>query len=277
MHSPGDHDADLNGLRYRIRRAGRADRPAVLMLHGFTGSRLNWDRCIEALREDADVLAVDLPGHGDSDVNADPARFAMPQCAVDMSMLIARGFARPAHVLGYSMGARLALHIGTAHPTMVRSLVLESGSPGLADHTERAARKASDEALAARIERRGVRAFVDEWEALPMWASQRQLPPAERERLRALRLRNTATGLANSLRGMGAGAQDSLWEALPTLKMPVCCIYGELDVKFGAIAQAMRAVNPVIELRPVAGAGHAVHLEAPDTHAMLIRNWLSMT
>jgi 2-succinyl-6-hydroxy-2,4-cyclohexadiene-1-carboxylate synthase len=270
-----DQDLFLNGMRYKIRRAGRVGKPPLLLLHGFTGSRLNWAQCMTDLQDDADLVAVDLPGHGDTEPRDELERHRMPKAAADMASLIAHMFARPAHVLGYSMGARLALHIGDAHPDWVRSLVLESGSPGIADPAERAMRVASDEALAARIERDGVAAFVDTWEALPMWASQEHLPVEERRRLRALRLRNSPTGLANSLRGMGTGAQESLWHRLDKLTMPVCCIHGVHDGKFLAIAQAMCAANPAFQTLPVTGAGHAVHLEAPDSYATILREWLT--
>ena len=101
-------------------------------------------------------------------------------------------------------------YVAVHYPQLVRSLVLESASPGLATAAERQLRRAADEALAERIERDGIPAFVSAWEQLPLFAGLAWLPAEERAALRAQRLANNATGLANSLRGMGTGAQPSL-------------------------------------------------------------------
>jgi 2-succinyl-6-hydroxy-2,4-cyclohexadiene-1-carboxylate synthase len=167
-------------------------------------------------------------------------------------------------VLGYSMGARVALHLALAARERVAGLVLESGSPGLAGEAERSARRASDEEMAATLERDGVRAFVARWEQRPLFASQNTLPAEVRSALRRQRLRNNAQGLAHSLRGMGTGAQASLWTSLGELDAPALLIVGALDEKFCRIGRAMAAAMPRAHLAVVPGAGHAVHLEQPD-------------
>src|SRR5205085_1446641 len=121
-------------------------------------------------------------------------------------------------LLGYSMGGRMALY--TALGASFRGLILESASPGLATEEERAERRASDEALAARIERDGIESFVDEWERQPLFASQSALPDETHQALRLERVRNTPLGLANSLRGAGSGTQPSLHDALSSLATP---------------------------------------------------------
>src|SRR5205807_809180 len=105
-------------------------------------------------------------------------------------------------------------------------------SPGLASATEREQRRQSDSALAERIEREGVKAFIDYWEQIPLFASQNSLPREKREALREQRLNNRARGLANSLRGVGTGAQPALHARLPELNLPALLIAGELDTKF---------------------------------------------
>ena len=107
--------------------------------------------------------------------------------------------------------------------------MLEGASPGIADAAEREARRASDAALAGRIERDGVEAFVDEWERVPLFASQLALPAEARAAVRATRLAQRAHGLANSLRGMGAGAQAPLHDRLPSIAAPTLLLAGSLD------------------------------------------------
>jgi 2-succinyl-6-hydroxy-2,4-cyclohexadiene-1-carboxylate synthase len=170
-------------------------------------------------------------------------------------------------LLGYSLGGRVALHLALEAPQRVGKLVLESASPGIADPDERAARVAADEALAARIERDGVAKFVAYWEEVPLFASQRRLPLNVRQRNQ--RLANSAQGLANSLRGMGSGAQRSLWHALGRLRMPLLLLVGERDRKFVSIAQAMVAQIANCRVQ-TADAGHAVHLEQPERFLELV-------
>ncbi|MGZ3713863.1 MAG: alpha/beta fold hydrolase, partial [Ktedonobacterales bacterium] len=125
-------------------------------------------------------------------------------------------------------------------------------------------------ALAANIERDGIAAFVERWESLPLFASQRALAEAIRASLHEQRLHNRPDGLANSLRGVGAGAQPPLYERLSELAIPVLLIAGELDAKYWAIARDMAVSMSHAEVRIVAGAGHTVHLERPDQFDALV-------
>ena len=238
--------------------------PPLLLLHGFTGSGESWEPLLPALCEHIRVLTVDLPGHGRTRVPDEVAAYSMPRVVETLAEMLVASNAAPAHVLGYSMGGRVALALAAHAPHLVQRLILESASPGLATHEERTARAAADEALADRIEAGGIAAFVDEWEKLPLFATQRALPEAVQQRVRALRLRNDARGLALSLRGMGTGVQPSLWEALPALRMPVQLIAGQHDAKFVSIARAMaqQISNATLTIAP--DAGHTVHLENSD-------------
>jgi 2-succinyl-6-hydroxy-2,4-cyclohexadiene-1-carboxylate synthase len=173
------------------------------------------------------------------------------------------------------MGGRVALHLAAAAPARVRALVLESSSPGIADPTERAARIDADDALADAIERDGLAAFVERWERLPLFASQAVLPEVVLERQRAQRLRNDPRGLANSLRGMGAGRQEPLWHRLATLAAPTLLIAGELDAKYCAIARQMAAALPNARTAVVPNAGHAVHLEQANAFVRNVLEFLN--
>ncbi|MCS6842390.1 MAG: 2-succinyl-6-hydroxy-2,4-cyclohexadiene-1-carboxylate synthase [Roseiflexus sp.] len=251
------------------------DGAPLVLLHGFTGSSASWDEVVPHVAQRFRVIRIDLPGHGRTPAPSDPARGALPLVAADIAALLRDLKATPAHLLGYSMGARLALGIAVLHPYAVRSLILESGSPGLATEAERAARRAQDEALAARIEQHGIEAFVDEWERLPLWASQRQLPPDVRQRLRMQRLRNMPAGLAASLRSIGTGAQPSFWDDLPHLTIPTLAITGALDEKFTIIAREMCARCPTMTHQIIEGAGHAPHLERPAEFAERVLEFIS--
>jgi 2-succinyl-6-hydroxy-2,4-cyclohexadiene-1-carboxylate synthase len=170
-------------------------------------------------------------------------------------------------LVGYSMGGRIALHAAFALADHLDRLVLIGASPGIADAEERAARRAADDALADRIEAIGVEAFAREWAQLPLWQGQ---PDRVAAAAHADRLRNTPEGLAAALRGLGTGVMDPLWDALPSLTVPVTLAVGERDEKFRAIAERMAAALPRAELRVIPDAGHAAHLEHPTTIATLL-------
>ena len=267
-------EVSLDGIRYGLLTAG--DGPPLLLLHGFTGSVHTWDQLIARLATHRRVIAVDLLGHGTTTPVRDPVRCTMVRQVADLTALI-EGLVpadAPLDLLGYSMGGRVALHLALARPERIRALMLESASPGIADPMERAARLRSDQELATFLEREGLPAFVDRWEKLPLWTSQAGLPEDVRARLREQRLRNDAAGLACSLRGMGAGAQQPLHDRLAELTMPALLITGEHDARYRAIAADMAAHMPRAAVAVVPGAGHAVHLEQPDAFEALVREFL---
>jgi 2-succinyl-6-hydroxy-2,4-cyclohexadiene-1-carboxylate synthase len=182
--------------------------------------------------------------------------------------------AAPAHVLGYSLGARIALRLAVAHPEVVRRLVLESPSAGLATEEERATRRAADDVLATAIERDGVAAFVAEWERRPVFASHASLPPARAARLRAMRLANDPRGLAASLRGAGQGAMEPLFDRLAAVTAPTLVIAGALDDRGRPRAQQVARGIPGARLEIIDNAGHTPHEEQPAVFRRLALDFL---
>jgi pimeloyl-ACP methyl ester carboxylesterase len=124
-------------------------------------------------------------------------------------------------------------------------------------------RRQADDALAKEILAEGITAFVERWEAQPLFASRRTLEEDVLRRQRALQLRNDPGSLAASLAGIGTGALPSLWDELERIETPTLLIVGALDPKFVAVAERMAADLPRAELVIVPNAGHRVHLERP--------------
>lgn len=234
----------------------------VVQAHGFTQTLASWGSVGERLGERWEVVRVDLPGHGGS--GAVRAGFE------EAAGLVGEAGGRAAYV-GYSLGGRLCLRLALDRPDLVPALALIGASPGIADPAGRARRRAADEALAERIEREGVAAFLDGWLAGPLFAT---LPEAAAGR--AERLANTADGLAWALRALGTGAQEPLWDRLAGLRPPTLLLAGELDAKFTAIARQMAAaIGPTAKVALVPGAGHAAHLERPAEVAARLEAFLA--
>jgi len=235
----------------------------LVLLHGFTGSGEQWTAQVEEFASHFRTIAVDLLGHGRSDAPVDPSRYRMERCVADLAVLLDLLGLERACWLGYSMGARLALAFAVAHCERVRALVLEGVAPGIEDPQQRAERVAHDEALADSIERDGIEPFVDAWMQQPLFASQARLGPAFLAAARAARCANDPRGLANTLRGMGTGAQEPLWASLPLLALPTLLVVGEEDMKFRSVAAAMAARMARAQVAIIPQAGHAAHVENP--------------
>jgi 2-succinyl-6-hydroxy-2,4-cyclohexadiene-1-carboxylate synthase len=232
--------------------------PPLALLHGFSGGGSAFDHLHDLLGARFRCVAPDLPGHGES-----PPATGWDAALTDLGAALPR---EPFFLAGYSMGARLALAFALRHPSSLRALLLESGSPGIESAAEREQRRAEDEQLAGLALREGVPAFVARWEEHPTLAGLRDLPAPLAGALRAHRLRNSAEGLASALRHLGTGEQPPLWDELPRLRVPTLLLAGERDAKFTAIARRMAERIPGARLLLLPSSGHSPHLEAPAAY-----------
>ena len=263
---------DIEGLGINVEVAGSG--PPVVLLHGFTGSASGWASLAQSLAPEFTTLAIDIVGHGQSDAPEDVERYRMRRCADDLAEVVrSLGYDR-ATWLGYSMGARTALQVAAWRPDVVGALVLEGGTPGLRTQQERDDRVAADEVLAQRVENQGVEAFIDFWQSIPLFESQRRMPQEAQDRVRAGRLKNRAAGLAYSLRGMGTGSQDDVTDRLANLRVPVQIITGALDEKFTGIGREMAQSLPDATMAVIDDAGHAAHVERPEAFAAIVLDFL---
>ena len=249
---------------------GTGEVPA-LFLHGFTGGRGTWRHLEPLLGEVLTATCVDLPGHGEAPVPEGTGTEAF-LATVDA---LAESIERPAVIVGYSQGARIALALAARHPQCVDRLVLESGSPGLRRRHVRSQRRIADEALAALIVEHGVEAFVDRWEANPLFDGLRSLPEPERSALRARRSSNSAQGLAAALRCLGQGAQPDYWPSLIKILRPTLVLSGALDTRYTRLARRMVVDLPMGWRRTFRGVGHAPHLECPTEYAQELSSFLA--
>ncbi|MCR8658499.1 2-succinyl-6-hydroxy-2,4-cyclohexadiene-1-carboxylate synthase [Paenibacillus endoradicis] len=266
----------INGATYYVELHGEGQ--ALLLLHGFSGNHEQWTPFIESWTAEHQLIIVDLLGHGKSEANADYNRYHTEQTVTDLVELLDQLYIESAIVLGYSMGGRIALSMAQLAPSKVNGLILESTSPGLASLEERQARMDSDEALASKIEQHGIDWFADYWAELPLFASLKLLPLEEQEAIDQQRRSNKPQGLANSLRGIGTGAQPSWWDHMEHITKPTLLIVGESDMKFRKIAELMmqRMNQPYKQLEIVSEAGHNVHMEQPHKFDTIVKRYLSM-
>ena len=250
--------------------AGNPDGSPVVLLHGFTQTGRLWGDFGRILGRTHRLVLVDLPGHGGSG--------AVAAGLVEGSGLVVRTARAalgdgPFDLLGYSLGARVALHAALGEPGAVGRLVLIGATGGIEDPAAAAARRARDEELARGLETSGdVGAFVHRWLQAPMFAG---LDPSASGV--AERLRNTPAGLASSLRLAGTGTQSPLWGRLGGVRSAALVLAGAADPRFAAHAARLASTMPLAVHSLVPGARHAAHLHQPAVTARLVTSWLAAT
>ena len=121
MDTPQYLFTEVGGLRVRYADRGFGD-SVVLLLHGFGGDLDNWMFNLDSLAEKHRVLALDLPGHGQSvKTNLDPSLFGM---ATFVSKFLDVLSVSSVNVVGHSMGGAIAMQLASDSPETVRSLGL---------------------------------------------------------------------------------------------------------------------------------------------------------
>jgi 2-succinyl-6-hydroxy-2,4-cyclohexadiene-1-carboxylate synthase len=236
--------------------------PTLVLAHGFTQTGRLWGAFAELVGQGRRLVSVDLPGHGGStEIEAD--------LVAGGALLAEAGGTEPFDLVGYSLGARFALHAALGAPHRIARLVLIGPTAGIEDDEARAERRRRDEETATSLAGApDVDAFVTSWLAAPMFASLRETGADERRR-------NTPAGLASSLRLAGAGTQSPLWHRLGELTMPVLVLAGATDPRYQALGARLAAGVAHGRFALIPGAGHAAHLEQPAVTAAIVRSWLA--
>ena len=259
---------------------GPADGVPVVVLHGFTGSAQAMAPLAERLAVGEQpcpalrVIAPDLVGHGGSDSPDDLAVYRVQAMADQVGALADALGCETFHLVGYSMGGRVALALGCVSPPRLRSLALIGASAGIADRDERRRRAEADQARAERIVA-DLDAFVAEWMDGPLFAGQAALGEAHLRAARAQRLTSNPAGLARSLVAGGTGAMEPLHGRLVDCDVPTLLVVGAQDSKFCAIAAQLAAGLPRAAVARIDAAGHATHLEQPDATATAIADLIA--
>ncbi|MCA0984479.1 2-succinyl-6-hydroxy-2,4-cyclohexadiene-1-carboxylate synthase [Halobacillus yeomjeoni] len=259
----------VSGRKYWIEDEGEGS--VLVLLHGFTGSTNTFDEVVDQFSGSYRIIRIDLPGHART---GPVGVLSMEQFCRDLYQLFIHLGTGPVNLLGYSLGGRTALSFAVLYPAMVEKVVLESASPGLESSEDQLSRQAKDAGLAEKLENEGLEAFVDFWETIPLFDSHQTLPVQKKAALREERMSHKATGLAESLLGMGTGKQPSWWERLAELRCPVLLITGKQDTKFHQINSRMEEILPNSCWEVVDQAGHTVHLEQTRIFAKIVEDFM---
>ncbi len=247
----------------------------VVLLHGFTGSPASFDELERQLVARLPRLRTFRPALlGHAGTRAHGVRRFEQEIERLATSIRGAGFAG-AHLLGYSLGARVALGLLAHVPYLFGGATLIGVHPGIRGLAERAARVGSDERWCERLAQHGLQAFLRDWEAQPLFASQHSLSERCAAEQREVRRGHTAEGLMTSLRVLGLGQMPDYRGVLSTQPLPVQLLAGALDDKFMELGRELADVSPRVELEIVAGVGHNVLLEAPGRVASALARALA--
>jgi pimeloyl-ACP methyl ester carboxylesterase len=278
MNGPTSRLVDVNGLRYRYLEWGDAAAPAVVLLHGLRSYAHTWDPVAEALSGSYRLVAPDLRGRGDSDW--DPRHdYYTDRYVEDVESLVARlGLTRFA-LVGHSMGGSVTYAYAARHPGQVTAAVVEDIGPG----------SSTDTAGADRILREMASTPTGFGSLEEVYAYWRRLRPDVTDEALASRVQNTVrpgsagrwewkldmAGIAAARRRGDPARSIDLWACVDALRCPTLVVRGaRSDFLPVETCRAMAERQPLVRWREVAGAGHYVHDDAPDTFIRLVTAFL---
>jgi 2-succinyl-6-hydroxy-2,4-cyclohexadiene-1-carboxylate synthase len=259
-------EADAAALYWRLLRRGSGSLTPVILLHGFTRSGASWEQAAKFMSAGRSVIAVDLPGHGSSPCPQGEEWYSFERLDDMLLSVLDRTGTDIAHLAGYSLGGRAALHFALSHPERIAGLALISASPGIEDPAARERRRVEDRLLARKILEEGLESFVDAWADNPV-LTQRVHTETARRGEKEERMSGSAAGYAFALEGLGQGAMKPLWTALPGLTIPTLVIAGERDGVYSDISGRMADLIPDSKLLILPDCGHDAPAESPEAMA----------
>lgn len=237
-----------DGREVAVGRFGAGEAPAVVLVHGFGGDRRAWLFNQGALADHRPVLAVDLPGHGESGPPGEDA--SATGLARDLAAALRGLGIGPVHLVGHSLGGAVALRMAEAEPGRVRSLTLIAPAglgPGIdAGYLE---------GFLAADRRKAMKEVLQHLFADPSVVSGEMVE----DTLRMKRMDGAMEALHRIAAGLvrdGRQAED-LRPILDRLDVPTLVIWGEAD----AIIPAAQAEGLRVSVQIVAGAGHMPQME----------------
>ena len=234
--------------------------PSLLLLHGWMGNSEDYRLAIDLLKTQYYCIAIDLPGHGKTEVIDEENGYDFVNTAIGIIQLLASLGIDRCSIAGYSFGGRLALYLALEFPDRFDRIILESTSPGLATASDRQARIASEIQIIDRLNTQPFSDFVTRWYQQSLFVGIDSHPnfPELLDRRVAT---NQPHKLAKSLQFGGVGMQPYLGDRLKVYTRSILLIVGALDLKFVDINQSIAHSCPGATLEIVPNCSHNVHFQ----------------
>jgi 3-oxoadipate enol-lactonase len=242
----------------RLAVEGAGEGPLCLFLHGIGGNRSNWAAQLPAFAAAGFAAAAwDARGYGASEDYPGPLAFA--DFTDDLARVLDHVGTERAHLVGLSMGGRIAQAFALAHPNRVGALVLADTHGGFGDLTE------DQRADYVRARREPLLAGKTPADIAP-GVVERLVGPEASDAARAALLASVSALRADSyLKAIEATVTQDRVGDLSALACPTHFIVGEHDrLTTPEIVRRLAAQRPGSAVATIPGAGHVSNLEAPD-------------
>ena len=257
-------------MKWHFIRNGSSAQTRLVWFHGFMGSSKDWQETYAPQFEDYENIFLDLPGHGQTDLDDTPT---VKNLFDSLQGQLIEMAPRETIFIGYSMGGRVALHFQQCFPGLCSGFIGLSCTPGLQSASEREHRQKQDALLMDKLKEIGPQRFLSEWYQLPLFHTLRDRPEL-RSKLIKNRSKNDPDLLGKSLSLLGNGALPNIWLDLDRITSPVLLGCGGEDKKYMEINKARTGIIPHAERFVIDGCSHAFHLEKPLETIQTMRHFL---
>jgi len=233
--------------------------PLVLFLHGIRGNRRNWDRQLEALADEGfRAAAWDARGYGESEDYDGPLNFR-DHFVGDVLRVAEHFAAKKFHLVGLSMGGRIARNVAIYHSDRLLSLTVVNANPGFNSMS------AED-----------VRRFVTERKTRTPQSIRKLLGPSPRKGAYEELVQSIDMVREDSYRKtLEASVAQDRDAPIENIRVPTLIVAGEEDNVYPPeLARGMAKRIPGAELATMKGAGHLANLEHPDEFNRILRDFL---
>jgi pimeloyl-ACP methyl ester carboxylesterase len=226
----------------------------LLLVHGFTGSSLDWTDVVEPLARGRQVVTLDHRGHGESANTGDAATYTFDQLVADMSRLVDQLGLERLDLLGHSMGGVVAMRYTLRHPERVRSLILMDTAAG--------AQPGAADLLRGGFELVRTQGMLALYEAIQPFLGRGERADVMRARQRTKL--EQMDPLAFTELGEELLTYPSILDELATLDLPTTVVVGANDNGLRAAADELAATIPAAVLVVVPDAAHSPQDENRD-------------
>jgi 2-succinyl-6-hydroxy-2,4-cyclohexadiene-1-carboxylate synthase len=249
--------------RWHFNLTGDCTLPPLLLLHGWMGSCDDYAEIINLLRSRFYCIAIDLPGHGKTEVIGGDLGYSFVNTARGIVQLLDTLQIDRCSIAGYSFGGRLALYLALEFPDRFDRVMLESTSPGLETEIDRQTRIIQDWQIIDRLETDLFTDFIRDWYRQSIFIGIDRHPDFNELIQRRIDT-NQPNNLIKSLEYSGLGMQPYLGDRLKNHTKPISLIVGALDRKFVTINQTIHRDSPLTDLKIIPNCSHNIHFQQPQ-------------
>jgi len=257
--------ASVDDLRIAYESAGTGA-PAVMLIHGGFENRTYFARQMTHLASSRRVIALDLRGHGESDV---PAAVSWEDFAADVIAVAEVAGVESAVLCGHSMAGSVALTIAAARPELVRGIVMLDAAILFPEEVRRQA-----------VEHFLPELATDQWLDALRGFFARTLDPHDPPEVAARVMADlgwTRPEIARTFFSSAFGAtfadrQRRQADALKTLHCPLLYVHAKVPTDL----QRLRELKPDAMIEQVVGSGHYLMLSVPDQVNALLDRFLAV-